>query len=828
MISTVNDFGYWDGSQVGGKAFSLSRLFKKGFNVPKAFCINIFAYQKYVQQNQSLTYLVNQILTENLKEGQESKNLLEDKFKLIKFSDDFESRILNEINKLGCLEKDFFAVRSSATTEDLIEASFAGQYDSFLNVRGREAVLEAVKKCWSSLWTARAISYRERNEISHSDALMAVIVQKMITAKTSGVAFSLNPINGNTNQVLINVVQGKGENLVSGIETPSEYILDKTTKKIISSKFNSIFQPKLTRGQLNQLLNITKKIESHFHSAQDIEWSFTNRQLFILQSRPITTFQKIIRSEKIIGNWTRIGFDDWLRKPMTPLFETLVVPILNSVADDLIAKKINLYRKAPTWTSFDGFFYTKLGFKPTFESILIPFYFLKMVKNIHLEWSGEFVVAHKEKITRLKQQKSKNISEIKKQLNEIIHSNATAWAYIILTGISAKLSEKIFSFLFNLFVPSKYNLNYTDVLSGYFNKSIEADESLWQIAQNAKKDPLLFQSIVIDNNNFKTIKKNNQSWGNELSEWIENYGHRLFELDIFFPSIQDEPDMALNIVRSYLKNNTSISPNEKYITNFNRSENYKHLYLNRIFKNIFYGRLLRKSFMLAEQYVKIRENRPFYLHYGWPLMKRKLIEIAQIAVDKKLLVEVNDIFFLQKKGFESIFCYLETKAVEIDIVLIQETVKKNKLEYELRKTVTTIPLTVSSNLILNRFLKLISFKAKQKNSNTFFGHSGSSGRVKGIICKIKDEGDFHKLDQNQILLALYTTPAWTPLLSIAKGIITQHGGALSHAAIIAREYQIPAVLGVNNIFDILNDGDEVELDGQGGFLTLIKKNQLHE
>lgn len=825
-ISTVNDFGTWDISKVGGKAYSLSQLFSEGFNVPKAICINTDGYFHFINQNTELVSLIDNYRLSGF--GHDLFTILENKINSIHFSDDFKNKILIEIEKLGHIDSDYFAIRSSATTEDLKNTSFAGLHDTFLNVQGMHNILQSLKNCWLSLWSERAVIYREQNDIAHHLAKMAVVIQKMIPSEKSGVTFSINPVNGNINEILINVVSGEGEKLVSGIVTPAEYVVNKNKFKVTSQKNTADYQNILNRDELKQLLNAANKIESFFDLPQDIEWAIVKNEIFILQARAITTCETILNTKDIVGSWTRIGFDDWLRKPMTPLFETLAIPVFNDIADNFIAQKLKLYRRNPTWTSIHGFFYTRINCKFSFLTILIPYYFIKLVKTIFREWNDNFVVQHENKIKKLMQSKPVTAKEIKAHLDAIIAENGLAWAYIIVTGISAKLSEKIFSTCFNTFVPSKYKLNYTQILSGYFNKSIEADEALWQVAMNAKYDEQLYNYLISDRNKtFEEIGIYNLTWLTELQTWLNNYGHRLFELDFSFPTLKEDTYIVLDIIKHYLENDKSLSPHSKFIENYQQSEEYRKLFVNEICKKALFGKLLLRTFKLAENYSKIRENRPFYLHYGWPIMREDILRIAKLAKDKNIIQAVEDIFFISQIEFNKIIDLMSTGGSysEEDIYRINAAILHNKMLYKKRCKNNIIPVNVTSNIILKSLLKLFSSeKHKQSGDNIFQGFSGSPGFFEGIICKVEGKEDFHKFRQNQILLALYTTPVWTPLLSLAGGVVTQNGGSLSHAAIVAREYQIPAVLGIQNIFQILNDGDQVLLDGNNGTLKIIKKN----
>ena len=195
--------------------------------------------------------------------------------------EDLKHEILSAYNNL----KGSVAVRSSATAEDLPEASFAGQQDTFLNVKGKKEVIECVKKCFASLFTARAIYYRTKNKFSHEKVLMAVVVQKLVNAKKAGVAFTINPSTNNEKEILIESVFGLGESLVSGSTIPDLYIIDKENGKLKSRKENKHI---LSDSELNEIVNLAKRIEEHYGAPQDIEWAINGR-IYIVQARPVTT-----------------------------------------------------------------------------------------------------------------------------------------------------------------------------------------------------------------------------------------------------------------------------------------------------------------------------------------------------------------------------------------------------------------------------------------------------------------------------------------------------------------------------------------------------------
>lgn len=338
---SINDVGL-----VGGKGASLGELYKAGFSIPPGFCVTAEAYKK-VLEDSSLNEKIKEILdsvdvgdTENLNEkSKEIRELILN----VKIAEDMKADILeayenmnvdNEVFKnankqvLDLIsagrEDAFVAVRSSATAEDLPEASFAGQQETFLNVKGKEKLLDSIKKCWASLFTSRAIFYREKNNFDHMQVYLCVVVQKMINSETAGVMFSVNPATNNKNEILIEAGYGLGESVVSGAINPDLYIIDKESMGIKSKQIKKqtwMFVKDHTTGEtvkknvdgalqesqvisnevIDVLAELAVKIEDYYKKPQDIEWAVENKNVFIVQSRPITTLGKEIEGKEVVG-----------------------------------------------------------------------------------------------------------------------------------------------------------------------------------------------------------------------------------------------------------------------------------------------------------------------------------------------------------------------------------------------------------------------------------------------------------------------------------------------------------------------------------------------
>ena len=310
---------------VGGKGANLGEMTNHGIPVPPGFCVLAKAYKDFVTQsniNKVIEDLVSKINFEDANDLEEKtakiRNLIVETDMPVQIERDI-LQAYAELAELVNLNEPEVAVRSSATAEDLPDASFAGQQDTYLHIKGKENLLKNIKKCWASLWTSRATYYRHVKGFDHMSVLLSVVVQKMVNASKSGVMFTINPINNDPNEIMINASWGLGEAVVSGAVTPDEYIVDKNTltikEKRIAKKTvmvvreaseigttkvkvkdilgpGAISEPCLTDDEVKKIASMGKKIESIYKFPQDIEWAIDRDtgELYILQSRPVTTF----------------------------------------------------------------------------------------------------------------------------------------------------------------------------------------------------------------------------------------------------------------------------------------------------------------------------------------------------------------------------------------------------------------------------------------------------------------------------------------------------------------------------------------------------------
>ncbi|WP_138159135.1 phosphoenolpyruvate synthase [Peptoniphilus catoniae] len=325
-IKWFNEISKKDINMVGGKGANLGELTRMSLPVPPGFCVTSTAYDEFIEHSsldETVKFLMSSLDVEDVNALFEASKAIQDKIIQGKFFDKLENEIkraYKEFSDSIGMKDPEVAVRSSATAEDLPDASFAGQQDTYLHIRGEEKLLEYVRKCFASLWTSRAIYYREKQNFDHFEVSLSVVVQKMVNSEKSGVMFTANPINGNKDEMMINASWGLGEAVVSGIVTPDEYIIDKKTKEIkekhIATKNFMVIKKAdgigteqvnvkdylgeeyvdgecLTKKEIETLIERGLKVEELYGSVQDTEWAFDKdtKEFYFLQSRPITTIK---------------------------------------------------------------------------------------------------------------------------------------------------------------------------------------------------------------------------------------------------------------------------------------------------------------------------------------------------------------------------------------------------------------------------------------------------------------------------------------------------------------------------------------------------------
>src|SRR5829696_2768620 len=399
----LDEIGKDDIALAGGKGANLGELSRAELPVPPGFCVTTAAYRRTVagpDLPEAIDDALQNLRVEDPASAEVASARIAALFEDLPLPEDLTGAIVDAYRVLG---EPSVAVRSSATTEDLPGASFAGQQATSLNVRGEEELLEAVRRCWASLWSARAIAYRQRQGFRHDRAAVAVVVQRLVPAEVSGILFTANPVSGARGEIVINAALGLGEAVVGGLTTPDAFTLDRTTlevreRQIGRQEVETVLtergttersldpgraaQPTLDDAQLTRLGEVGLRIERHFGGPQDIEWAYAEGHFWVLQARPITNLPPAplgdVRWEPPFPGsvWWRRQVVENLPEPLSPLFDELYLRDgLEASIDDLMAYfgmdylRVEDFIDRPMFATVNGYAYLRADYKLRWSTV---------------------------------------------------------------------------------------------------------------------------------------------------------------------------------------------------------------------------------------------------------------------------------------------------------------------------------------------------------------------------------------------------------------------------------------------------------------------------
>ncbi|WP_181899347.1 PEP/pyruvate-binding domain-containing protein [Lachnotalea glycerini] len=786
----------------GGKGANLGEMTKAGIPVPEGVVLTAQAYECYMKDN-----------------GIDQASMNADAIRKAILEGEIPSAICEEVtmfyHSLGAGAQ--VAVRSSATAEDLEDASFAGQQETYLNVSNDKELLDKIKQCYSSLWGDRAVTYRHRQGYDHQKVSLAVVIQRMVKSDCAGVIFTANT-SGNANEILINASYGLGEAVVSGLVTPDEYLCGRSGEVLrvtIGSKKEQIVYgmqgtktvtvPEnlrsiqvLTEGEIQTLVKKSMEIEVHYGHPMDIEWAFAEGSLYILQARSITTTST---------QHEELGDEDFKGLPPVKIAkgkmrETLLFnlektpmayyPLDHDFAGMVGKQKSVLMEEAGIDMSSGEYPVNEDGiiFMPSYtikltKNIIHILSFIKQLKN-HNENSrlGEDALTEcrKEfqKIQKLPVGNTQEAGYVLEQMKEMIGKTAyyrfryalfpSAFAGIFLNRQLKKVDSKFTSF---------------DLLGGLSYVTTDLSRELYQMAAMISKDGAI-QELVLKHD-YATVIAHNTQLKDMFDVFLKKYGSKSdYNCYCFIAkSWVEDPDRFLMVLRPILRNGqkAELSAEEGM-------KKYKDL-LNRL-KKISGD----KNFQKAESLIKafrsyhvIRESSQYLWETEFLYCRKILTTCAKL-----LQCEMTELYYLFA---DELF----------------EICKRGTLTEDDRKTIRR---RKEKRPLAEGYWNKQMMDALGNKNGQITGISGSTGQARGPVCIVNGPEEFDKLQPGDILVCAHTDPEWTSLFGIAAGIIVDTGGSLSHAAIVAREYGIPAVLAVGTATKQLKDGERVLVDGTKG------------
>ncbi len=816
MVLDFIDIKKEDVSLAGGKGANLGELTSAKINVPKGFVIGADSYKAFLKENG-----IEEIIRNKLREvsGDEIKLLkAADYFRELIRSGDFSAEtkklIADKYKSLG--ENIRVAIRSSATAEDLSDASFAGQQESYLNVVGIDEVLLQIRNCYASLWGNRAVSYRFHQGYDQTSVAIAVVVQKMVESEKAGVLFTVNPLSQNTNEIQINASYGLGESVVSGRVTPDSYIVTKTGRLIEttigSKKTKTIYGNKntveiavdeearkkrvLEDNEISGLVDCGLKIEKHYGMPMDIEWAIKDNNIYILQARAITTLKKDTGEDALIKNYIN-GTKPTKSMRKNLAFQLEKMPFAYRVLDyDFIMainnQKSKIFAEAgivfdsDPQIDNDGIQTLPKGKKGINKNIFHFFKILKQIKDFDscASMCKEFMHRYEEEISMLKYKDFENMSL--QECREFLE-----YSYKLTKDLSYDRFK--YALFPTMLVFDKYtkllqriNPKYTafDLYKNLDNKTSTVNKDISDMAKEISKHSKLREAIL-SGESYKNLYTGFDDFKTMADRFLQNNG---FKSDyncycLGAKTFIEDPDRLINILKPIL---LSASEQNKNPESFDDLMKGLEVVSGRKYKSV-------KADIQNFRYFHVVREESQYLWESLFYYVRKCVTRVNL-----LLLENKD----YKSGIANLFFNELIKAMH------RGYLDRSDLE-NIKNRNEKFPLSIK----VWEASKLLIFEAE---GDILKGVSGSFGKAVGRACIIHSPKEFYKMQKGDILVCHLTDPEWTPLFESASAVVADTGAALSHAAIVAREYGIPAVLGVGFATTKYKDGDMLQVDGDKG------------
>lgn len=850
-------------SLVGGKGLHLGELSKiQGIQVPEGFCVTTVGYQKAIEQNETLQVLLDQLTMLKVEDRDQIGNISR-KIRQIIMEVDIPSDVVKAVaqylSQFG--EEHAYAVRSSATAEDLPHASFAGQQDTYLNITGVDAILQHISKCWASLFTDRAVIYRMQNGFDHSQVYLSVIVQRMVFPQASGILFTADPITSNRKVLSIDAGFGLGEALVSGLvsadcfKVQDRQIIDKriATKKMAiygrkeggteTQQIDSDQQKAqtLTDEQILQLARIGRQIEAHFGQPQDIEWCLARDTFYIVQSRPITTLFPIPEaSDQENHVYISVGHQQMMTDPIKPLglsffLLTTVAPMRKAGGRLFVDVTHHLASPDSREVFLKGMGQHDQLLKDALMTIIKRRDFIKSIPNDKTAPNpsrgnadmpaqvendptivSDLIESSQTSIEELKQNiQTKSGSDLFRfilediqELKKILFNPKSS--VLIRTAMNASLwiNEKM-----NEWLGEK---NAADTLSQSVPHNITSEMglALLDVADVIRPYPEVIDYLqhVKDDNFLDELAKfdGGSKTRDAIYDYLSKYGMRCTgEIDITRTRWSEKPTTLVPMILNNIKNFEPNVGHRKFEQGRQEALKKEQELLDRL-KQLPDGEQKAKETKRAIDIIRNFSGFREYPKYGmvnrYFVYKQALLKEAEQLIEAGVIHEKEDIYYLT---FEE----------------LHEVVRTHKLDYQIistRKDEYTLYEKLSPPRVITSDGEIVTGEYKRENlpAGAIVGLPVSSGVIEGrarVILNMEDAD----LEDGDILVTSFTDPSWTPLFVSIKGLVTEVGGLMTHGAVIAREYGLPAVVGVENAAKLIKDGQRIRVHGTEGYIEIF-------
>ncbi|WP_298737809.1 phosphoenolpyruvate synthase [uncultured Chitinophaga sp.] len=848
---------------VGGKGANLGELSRiQGISVPDGYCITTAAFKKIIASSSQVNDLLDQLTLlqpEDHHKVRELSGRIRHAIEEITIPEDITEDITQMHSWLG--NTSAFAIRSSATAEDLPTASFAGQQDTYLNISGKTTILRYISKCWASLFTERAISYRHQNRFDHRKVFLSVVVQQMIFPQAAGIMFTADPVTGNRKIVSIEASFGLGEALVSGLVNADTYKVrnGQLTEKKISAKQLAIYASEdggtkeqaiapglqhlqtLTDEQILQLEQIGRKIEAHFGSPQDIEWCLAEDAFYIVQSRPITTLFPVPEA-KDEGNrvYISVGHQQMMTDAMKPLglslFELsarhmqtaggrlfvditddLASPARRQVMINVLAKSDLLFKDALT-TIIERDFIKLLPAdeKDQQPGNGAPVRDFQTLADYDPTIVDELIRRNEASVAALKQNIREKtgvelvdfiLEDIKVSKKELFDPQTFG---VIMTGMNAAswINEKMEEWL--------GEKGAADTLSQSVSNNITSAMglALLDVADVIRPYPAVINYLQ-DAKHDSFLDKLPQLTGGQASKdailaFLNKYGMRCAgEIDITRPRWIEKPATLIPMILSNISNHKPGASKRKFEQGLREALKKEEELLTRL-KQLPDGeekaRETKRMIDLVRNLCGYREYPKYGIVSRYLVYKQALLQEAEQLVKVGIIREKEDIYFLS---------FDELRAVIQNHQLDYQLISKRKNDSQLFEKLTPPRVITSEGEIIRG-----NYQKDHLPDGAIMGVPVSSGVAEGRARVILNM-EAAALEEGDILVTTFTDPSWTTLFVSIKGLVTEVGGPMTHGAVIAREYGLPAVVGMEHATRLIKDGQRIRVNGTDGYVEIL-------
>ena len=825
--------------QSGGKGANLARLTQQGFPVPSGFVITATAYREFINNADTLRAAIVNFDFADAAKLQAQATRLRAELEQIPLPAALEESVRRRLASFS--EGASFSVRSSSTFEDLASAAFAGQHDTYLNVHGTAYILDRIRACYASLWQDRAIAYRERLGFDHLQATMAVVVQTMIPSEISGVGFTINPINGAIDEMLVNANFGLGESVVSGEGAIDQFVLARDgslRSSVIGEKRQRIVntaqgttevtvgtqeanQSSMNAAQLAELVDLMRRVETSYQFPQDIEWAKHNGKLWLLQSRPVTT---------IPPRWTR---DESAER-----FPNVITPLAWEMVEDGFHRSLNHSFKLMGYPLFSGKWFAMFDHYIYGNQNAVEIYGRRMPFSIKSLDELEAVIPHLRDnyawVQDLPLEWSRDLDHYLLSLGELNAEDLRAkslpevWAYVqrvnklgadyFLPNIAISITQRtLYRLLHGLLQMLTGNpqeaaalfdtlIAHTETKTGIVNKELAV------MAAEIRQDSSLHEMIVANDSKSIIAHKLLDEFGEfsaRFNKFLRDHGHREVDFDPYQPTWKEAPWIVLDNLRLMSaeqemqdqrrrERETKLKMQEAELKLYSRIPQRLHFFFHEIL------RLVRAYTALddVEHYHTTRLTLP---------LRKGLRRVGEHLQARGVVADPMDVFFAHYQKMH--------EAVLSDDPALWQTLSGSILEEKAAYLAhrDNPPSWDWGNGTT------ASTAGAETSGNILHGLAGSAGVTEGSVYIVRSPDDFADFPKGAVLVARTTNPAWTPLFYNACAVVTESGGPLSHGAVTAREMQIPAVMSVRDVMQTLSNGQRVRVDGMNGTVILLSR-----